>query len=134
MFKTKQCKIDNCNNPSWKDGCCKSHCSNAPLKRNSFNKTIDVNKINEMQNFFMSIWKERKNISEVSGEKLFSPPSSAYFHHIIAKSKYPELKFEKDNIIILSLDEHANVENDMYKYPEINKRREQLKIKYNISK
>jgi len=30
----------------------------------------------------------------------------------------------------LTLDEHANVESDMYKYEEVNKRREQLIIKY----
>jgi len=30
------------------------------------------------------------------------------------------------------LDEHTNVENNMYRYEEVNKRRLQLKTKYNI--
>lgn len=55
-----------------------------------------------------------------------------FFHHILPKKKYPEAKLDEENIIIMSMDEHENVEIDMYKYEEINKRREQLKTKYNI--
>lgn len=86
--------------------------------------------ISEMNLFFLKIWNKRKHVSEISGERLFSPPSSSYFHHILPKEKYPELKLLEDNIIIVSLDEHTNVESDMYKYEEINKRREILKKKY----
>ena len=85
-----------------------------------------------MKQFFMEIWKERIHKSEVSNTSLYEPVSTAYFHHILPKSKYPKAKFDKDNIILLSLDEHSNVENDIYKYEEINKRRKQLKTKYNL--
>jgi hypothetical protein len=57
---------------------------------------------------------------------------STYFHHILPKEKYPKACFDEENIILLTLDEHTNVESDMYKYPEVNKRRELLKIKYEI--
>ena len=86
----------------------------------------------EMRQFFLSIWKKRPHRSEVSGEYLGSEPMSTYFHHILAKEKYPEACLDEENIVILSLLEHSDVENDMYKYPEVNKRREQLKIKYNL--
>jgi len=39
---------------------------------------------------------------------------------------------DEENIILLTLNEHSNVENDMYKYEEVNIRREQLKKKYEI--
>jgi hypothetical protein len=57
---------------------------------------------------------------------------STYFHHILPKEKYPEACLDEENIILLTLEEHSNVENDMYRYEEVNKRREQLKIKYNL--
>jgi len=37
---------------------------------------------------------------------------------------------DEDNIILLTLDEHTKVENDPVFFEEVNKRREQLKIKY----
>jgi hypothetical protein len=86
----------------------------------------------EMREFFLSIWKKRPHKSEVSGDYLGSEPMSTYFHHILPKEKYPEACLDEENIVILSLLEHSNVENDMYRYEEINKRREQLKIKYNL--
>jgi hypothetical protein len=39
---------------------------------------------------------------------------------------------DEENIILMTLNEHANVEGDIYRYEEVNKRRESLKIKYNI--
>lgn len=86
----------------------------------------------EMREFFLSIWKKRPHRSEVSETYLGSEPMSTYFHHILAKEKYPEACLDEENIILLTLEEHSNVENDMYKYEEVNKRREILKTKYNI--
>lgn len=86
----------------------------------------------EMQNFFLSIWNIKPHKSEISGQYLGKEPLSIYFHHILPKSKYPEACLDEENIILLSLSEHEQVEIDMYKYEEVNKRREQLKIKYNL--
>lgn len=84
----------------------------------------------KMKMFFMTIWKKRPHKSEVSGTSLGNEPSSAYFHHILEKSKYPELALIEENIILLTLDEHATVESDMYAYALINTKRENLKNKY----
>ena len=86
----------------------------------------------KMRQFFLEIWNKRTHHSEVSGAYLGKEPMSTYFHHILPKEKYPEACLDEENIILLTLEEHSNVENDMYKYEEINKRREQLKIKYNL--
>jgi hypothetical protein len=84
----------------------------------------------EMLEFFLMVWSKRTHVSEVSGEHLGKEPLTVFFHHILPKEKYPEAAFDEENIILLTLDEHTKVENDMYKYEEVNKRREQLKIKY----
>lgn len=79
---------------------------------------------------FLKIWNKRPHHSQVSGTHLGSEPLSSYFHHILPKSKYPELDLVEENVILLTLDEHANVESDIYKYEEINRRRATLENKY----
>jgi len=86
--------------------------------------------ISEMREFFVRIWNKRPHHSQVSMDYLGKEPLSIFFHHILAKEKYPEASLDEENIILLTLDEHSNVENDMYKYPEVNRRRELLKKKY----
>jgi hypothetical protein len=85
-----------------------------------------------MRNFFTDIWKERPHYSEVSGTYLGNEAMSTYFHHILPKSKYPELSYDKSNIILLTFSEHESVENDMYKYDIINEKRKELMKKYNL--
>ena len=86
-----------------------------------------------MQLFFLEIWKKRKHYSEVSGEYLGSEALSTYFHHILPKGKYPEACLDEENIILLTWEEHDQVEMDPTRYEEVNKRREQLKKKYEIA-
>ena len=90
------------------------------------------NDIYERNEFFLKIWKKRPHKSEISGEPLGKEPLSVFFHHILSKEKYPEACLDEENIILLTLIEHDNVERDMYKYEEVNKRREMLKEKYNL--
>lgn len=128
----KKCSLDGCNNPVWSNGLCVSHVKRKPIPKVGTsikaNQRILKEKVNieAMRNFFMEIWKERNHSSEVSGAYLGKEALSTFFHHILPKSKYPELAYEKSNIILLTLSEHETVENDMYRYPEVNKRREQL--------
>jgi hypothetical protein len=96
------------------------------------NSVQNNERFTEMRDFFISIWKKRLHKSEVSGVYLGKEPMSTYFHHILPKEKYPEACLDEENIILLTLEEHSNVENDMYRYEEVNNRREQLKIKYNL--
>ena len=93
----------------------------------------EIRKTVEMHQFFLQIWKKRLHKSEVSGTSLGSEALSTYFHHILSKEKYPEIALDEENIILLTLWEHADVEADIYKYEEINNRREQLEQKYEIS-
>ena len=99
----------------------------------SVKKEESLRNIFEMRDFFLQIWKKRVNKSEVSGEYLASEPLHVFFHHILSKEKYPEALLDEENIILLTMWEHADVEADVYKYEEINNRREKLKKKYEIN-
>ncbi len=90
-----------------------------------------IRRISEMQQFFLRIWKKKLHYSEVSMDYLGSEPLTVFFHHILPKEKYPEAQYDEENIILLTLEEHDTVEKDMYKYEEVNLRREKLKTKYN---
>ena len=135
----KTCSIENCNNPIWSKGVCKNHIIKKPINGGNtiqmsslLRKKLDKSpsKFLEMREFFMSIWNQKPHRSELSGDYLGKEPMSTYFHHILPKEKYPEACLDEENIVLLSLLEHSNVENDMYKYEEINNRRKNLLIKY----
>lgn len=109
---------------------------NKPLKRVAFKKkrksqediASDRKELEEMRNVFLSIWDERRGNdgvvrSEISGTSLGAEPLTTLFHHIYPKSKYPEYKLHKDNIILLTFEEHQKAENDVHYYEEIEKRR-----------
>ena len=93
-----------------------------------------IRQISEMQEFFLQIWKKRQHKSEVSGESLGSEALSTYFHHILPKNKYPEAALDEENIILLTLNEHDQVESDIYRYEEVNQRRIKLLEKYEGTK
>jgi hypothetical protein len=83
-----------------------------------------------MWRVFLDIWQKRKHYSEVSRRWLGNEALSVFFHHILPKSKYRDAMFDEENIILLTFDEHTKVENDPTCFEEVNKRREQLKLKY----
>jgi hypothetical protein len=147
VFLRKKCNENDCNNFVWSKGKCKDHTPKtsmkssgglkksssiikwAPLAIKSFDKAVKTSMRYEL---FYELWAKRGNKSEVSGTKLYGEPSSAYFHHIIPKGKYPEGDLDENNIIILTMDEHDQVEKDMFIFDEVNKRRDLLLIKYNL--
>jgi len=133
MFAVKLCKEVGCKMIAWSGGVCKNHIPKKALASTP-KPANNSDKILRMQEFFLGIWKQRAHKSEVSGTYLGSEPMSTYFHHILPKEKYPEACFDEENIILLTLDEHTNVESDMYKYPEVNMRRELLQLKYERTK
>ena len=92
-----------------------------------------ITEMTPMKDMFLLIWKKRPHKSEISGTSLGSEALSTYFHHILPKSKYPEACLDEENIILLTWEEHDQVETDPTRYEEVNKRREQLKQKYEIS-
>lgn len=134
----KTCKIEGCNYPVWSKGLCKHHIPKTRVKPMRASTMASREKrredTDEMRKFFLTIWSKRLHYSEVSGEWLGKEPLSIYFHHILPKIKYPDAKFDEDNVILLTFDEHQNVENDKFRYVEINNRRDRLEEKYNLNK
>ena len=136
-----RCNIEGCMNNVWSKGLCAKHSPKKPFKPSK--KTLSYKPKNyeanydaalKMKNFFMDIWNKKKHYSEVSGDYLGSEALSTYFHHILPKSKYPEAALDEENIILLTLLEHEQVEMDIYRYEEVNQRRIKLLEKYERTK
>lgn len=128
MRVAKICKEIGCKMKVWSGGMCKNHIPKTTLKASV--KRYNGDEILRMQEFFLGIWKIKPHKSEVSGVYLGKEALSTYFHHILPKEKYPEVCLDPENIILLTLDEHTNLESDMYRYEEVNKRRTILLKKY----
>lgn len=77
-------------------------------------KKEDKDLSKKQKELFFEIWNERMinglNYCEVTGELIHSP-HTYNFDHLLEKSKYPELRFNKDNIIIISADAHSKKTN-----------------------
>lgn len=100
----KKCKVEGCNSNVWSGDTCRRHTSYKPLQA----KKKEVNEdINLMKKFFLEVWnKHREHICESCGKPLGNTPSSYMFDHILEKQKYPQLKFEEENIQYLCLHCH----------------------------
>ena len=105
-----------------------------PKVSSKFVKKLDKKQEDSGKNFefFLSLWKKLPHYSMVSGKYLGKEPLSVFFHHILPKEKYPQACFDEENIVLLTLEEHEQVEMDMYRYEEVNERRIYLKKKYEI--
>lgn len=57
----------------------------------------------------MEIWSERDHYSEVSGEPLgeFHP---IFFSHLVTKGSRPDLRYNKENIMLMTVEEHSKWE------------------------
>ena len=64
--------------------------------------------ISDMRDFFLQVWKKRKHECENCGKWLGNEPLSYMFDHLLEKSKYPDLKFEEENIMMVCLECHDN--------------------------
>jgi len=131
----KVCSVEGCSNSIWSQGLCAYHVPKKPLRSfkaptDKDNVKVDI-EVNPMHTFFKQLWRERRHVSEISGERIYSL-SSANFHHILLKSSVPEAKFDEANLIFLTLDEHSQVHSNPYRYPEINRRRELLMEKFGV--
>ena len=103
-------------------------------KTNKAGKELLKETINKLllERFFIEQWNKRPHFSEVSGDFLGNNYSTIYQHHILPKIKFPKACFDEENIVFLTANEHLSVEMDIYKYPLVNEKRNQLKIKYNL--
>ena len=120
----KTCSVTGCNNPVWGKGVCAKHAPKTPLKKTAWNITC-VNDslplyITLRDEFFMSIWRKRRHVCEHCGKYLGKEPLSYMFDHILEKNKYPDLKYEEENIWLTCLECHDNKNRGMIseKYQE----------------
>lgn len=115
---------------------CFRHKSRKALAKKSSLSTKKLDKSEDnslkMKEFFLSIWNKRPHRSEVSNTYLGNEPLTVFFHHILPKEKYKDASLDEENIILLTLEEHDQVEMDMYRYDVVNQRRNHLKTKYNL--
>ena len=94
--------------------------STSPLRKTSLKrskgKTITQKKqekenLEKMWGMFLEIWEERKKggkvYSELSGEWLGYEPKTLFFDHALEKAQYPEYKYVKENIILVTWKEHS---------------------------
>ena len=89
-----------------------------PLKRTFFKKTPKKKsnaEVDKMREFFMSIWKKRHHYCFICGVSLGTEPRSYHFHHVIGKRHQcdynVDISYDENNIILVCLDCHTNVEN-----------------------
>lgn len=80
-----------------------------------------------MNEFFLEIWGEREHFSDISQRFLGDEPFTYNFHHVFPKESYPDIQFERWNIILVTLLEHENIHNSRFteKYKEIIKKTEE---------
>lgn len=89
---------------------------------------------------FIKIWNERKHVSEVSGDPLGNVLKPIFFSHVLTKGAYPSLRLNKENIILMTADEHQLWEfgkdkiKDDPKWKWVFERRDKLKREYYDSK
>lgn len=101
------------------------------LKR-SVKKKEDSSKLH---NFFIDLWDERcdsnGNCFCFESGKLMSREvyreNIACYHHLLFKSRFPEFKFNKDNIVIITPDIHTQTHQDIYKTPKIKDETERIR-------
>lgn len=63
------------------------------------------------RDMFLSIWKKKSHKCENCDTYLGSEPLSYMFDHVLEKSKYPDLRYEEENICMLCLDCHSDKTN-----------------------
>jgi hypothetical protein len=147
----KTCQYEGCNNPVFSKGYCIYHQRKTgfPLNRKPFSTRKSIRKVSKNQwtkltdrsqlsakdrLLWAEIWEEREHIDFETGEPIYGEPLTLYFHHILPKRKnggYPQFRYEKWNIVIVSWDTHTNCENHNWKkVPRITAYRDELIKKY----
>ena len=77
-------------------------------------KKVYKDKGTEQRDMLIEIWAEREHISELSGQHLGDDMSVWFFAHILPKGTYPDMKLNKDNIMLLTPEEHYRVDHETH--------------------
>ncbi len=59
------------------------------------------------KDLFLTIWGERPHFSCVSGDYLGEEAEVHFFSHLLGKGAFPAFQLLKQNIVLMSLSEHA---------------------------
>lgn len=117
----KKCKHEGCNRDVFSHHYCKYHqnertddkamgLKNVVVKRQPIARTkikVKIKNPTGQLDLFKEIWNERPHVSELSGDKLMFDVKC--FHHILTKQAYPKYLLNKDNIILLTRNEHRMI-------------------------
>lgn len=145
----KQCKFEGCTYPVFSNGYCRNH----QWCRQDKNKPQISTSIHDRKDkyikpkakaptgelvMFKEIWNERPHVSELNGEKLYYFDINC-FHHLLHKSSFPKFLLFKPNIILLTRNQHHQIEtramSDLIKEDSrwllVQERYQQLKEMYN---
>jgi hypothetical protein len=79
--------------------------------------------------FWAAIWEEREHVDFETNEPIFGEPLTLYFHHILLKSKYPQYRFKKWNIVLVSWDTHTKTHTNIDLVPRIKAYEKELQDK-----
>jgi hypothetical protein len=71
--------------------------------------------------FYYEIWEEREHKSEVSGKSLGDEFNVCFFSHVLAKGAFPRFRHKKENIVLMTFDEHHTWEFGDRRDPKFNK-------------
>jgi hypothetical protein len=135
----KVCKYESCSNNQFGGGFCQYHqwCrtdkKTKSIRKVSKNQSVILGERAKLTQkdrlLFAEIWNERPHIDFETGEPIYGEPLTLYFHHVLGKRKsaYPQFRYEKWNIILVSWETHTKAENNLDLVPKIKAYTEQLK-------
>ena len=130
----KICVKENCNNYVFGKGYCKNH---QYLRKDKKGGTGELA-------VFKEIWEQSNKCSFLSSAPLAQYENTKYFFslfaHVLPKKKYPELRLCKDNIVLLTPQEHFLYDfgthqqraNSQYNWDKIEERKKILLEKFGI--
>lgn len=114
----KTCEINNCSYPVFSRKQCLSHWKlhyGKSLKKRSEKGKVKAEVKKELlkldEKFYLEIWAEREHYCFFCGDWLGHDASNWNFHHVILKSKAPELRHDKSNIVLVCMSCHSKQHN-----------------------
>lgn len=100
--------------------------------------TKKVKQSNSQKELFIEIWEEREHVSELSGKYLGDEMNAWFFAHILSKGSNPQLKYNKENIMLVTQEEHWQLDQNTHLakqdplYKPFFDKAEELKTKFMI--
>lgn len=76
------------------------------------------------------IWEEREHLDFETDKPIYGEPLTLYFHHILGKKKYPQFRYCKWNIVLVSWETHDKAERNLDLVPKIKQYKKELLKKY----